>query len=73
MRLKTGYSYVLIKFLPEVACGKLILAHFPSSQWDVGNREHRPITEKGIRMRVSASIFKISSNFKESNKKLIIG
>jgi hypothetical protein len=30
------------------------------------------MAEKGILRRVSASIFKISINFKEANKKLII-
>jgi hypothetical protein len=48
------------------------LAHFPCSQCEVNTREHRPITEKGILRSVSLSIFKIISNFKEANIKLII-
>ncbi len=33
---------------------------------------HRPITEKSIMRKVSVSIFKLVSNFKEANKKLIM-
>ncbi len=40
--------------------------HFPCSQLEVGTREHRPITEKGILSGVSVSIFK--SNFKEASE-----
>ncbi len=45
--------------LKEAAKDKLILAPFPCSQWEVGTREHRPITEKRILRRVSISIFEI--------------
>jgi len=37
---------------------------FSCSQWEVGTREHRPITEKGISTLVS--------NFNEANKRWII-
>jgi hypothetical protein len=42
-----------------------LCAHSPCSQWELGTRVHRTITEKGILRRVSISIisiFKISSN-----------
>ncbi len=48
------------------------LAHFPCSQCEVNTREHRPITEKGILRRVSVSIFKIISKFKEADIKLVL-
>jgi hypothetical protein len=51
---------VILKNHTEAACKKLILAHFPCSQLEVGTKEHRPITEKEILRRVSISIFKIS-------------
>jgi hypothetical protein len=39
------------KSFQEAACNELILA-----QWEVGTREHRPITEKGILNRVSVML-----------------
>ncbi len=60
------------KTIPEAACDKLFVAHFPCSQWWAGIREHQPITEKGILRRVSVSIFKVVNSFKEANKKFII-
>jgi hypothetical protein len=44
---------------------KLQVTSFFCSQWEVSISEHPPITEKGILRRVSVSILKISSNFKE--------
>ncbi len=50
------HIYIYIRFctyiIPEPACDKLIRAHFPCCQWEVGTREHRPITEKEILGRV---------------------
>ncbi len=60
------------KTIPEAACDKLFVAHFPCSQWWAGIREHQPITEKGILRRVSVSIFKVVNSFKEANKKFIM-
>jgi hypothetical protein len=34
----TGTRLWFCKIIPEAACGKLILAHFPCSRWDAGNR-----------------------------------
>jgi hypothetical protein len=47
LKLLTG-SRLICKIIPETACDKLILVHFPCSEYGIGNREHRPITEKGF-------------------------
>ncbi len=58
----TGNRMWFCKIKPKAAGDKLILAHFPCSKWEVGTREHRPIT---------SAFSKLVSNFKEANKKLI--
>ncbi len=60
LKMLAGSRMWVCKIIPEAACDKLIVAHFPCSQWEVGTREHRPITEKGSLRRVSVSILKIS-------------
>ncbi len=69
-KMLTGSSLWFCKIIPKAAGGKLILAHFPCSQWEVGTREHRPITEKEILRRISVSIFKISKLFQRSKEKI---
>ncbi len=66
LKMLTGSRLWLCKIILEVAVDKLILAHFPWSQWEVGTREHRPIIQKGILRRGSVSIFKISKYFQRS-------
>ncbi len=61
LKLLTGSRLWFCTIIQEAACDKLILAHFPSSQREVGIRKHRSITKKGI-----------VSNYKEANKKLIL-
>jgi hypothetical protein len=58
--------------IPEAACDKLILAHFPSANERSVTREHRQITKKGILRWVSVTVSILVSNFKEANKKLLI-
>jgi hypothetical protein len=65
LKMLTRSHLQFCKIKSEAACKKLILAHFPRSQRDVGIREHRPITERDLR-RVSVSIFKISTYFQRS-------
>ncbi len=57
LKMLTGSRLWFCKIIPKAAGDKLILAHFPGSQWEVGTREHRPITEKEILRRVLLSIF----------------
>ncbi len=57
LKMLTGDRLWFCKIMPGAACDKVILAHFPCSQWEVSTGEHRPITDKGILMRVSVSIF----------------
>ncbi len=59
------------KIIAEAAFDKLILAHLPCSQREVGTREHRSITEKGILRRVSLSICKIRT-YSESRTVLLL-
>ncbi len=61
----------MCNIIPEAACDKIILAHFPCNQGEVDARENQPNTEKGILKRVSVSILKFVSNFKEAIKKFI--
>ncbi len=68
--MHSGIRLWFCKTRPKAACDKIILAHFLCSQWEVGTREYRPITEKWILRRVSISIFKISQEFQR--RKLII-
>ncbi len=67
-KIHTGSCLWFCKIIPEAVFDKLILAHFPGSQWEVGTREHRSITEKGILRRVSVSIFKTSKKFQIPKK-----
>jgi hypothetical protein len=62
LKMLTGSRLWFFKIIPKAAGDKLILAHFLCSKWDVGTREHRPITEKGILRRVSVSILKNLEN-----------
>ncbi len=63
LKMRTGSRLWFCKNIPEAACDKLIFAHFPWSQWEVGTREHRPTTENAILRRVSVRIFQISKYF----------
>ncbi len=51
LKMLTGNHLWFCKIIPEAACDKLSLVHFPCSQWDDGTREHRPITKKRILRR----------------------
>ncbi len=71
LKMHTGSRLWFSIIIPEAACDKLTLAHFPRSLWEVGIREHWPITEKEILRRVSnlESIFKISQQFQRKKQK----
>ncbi len=58
LKMLTGSRLWFCKIIPKAAGDKLILAHFPGCKWEVGTREHRPITEKEILRRFLLSIFK---------------
>ncbi len=66
LNLITGSCLWFCKIIPEATCNKLILADFQSSQWEVGTREYRPITEKGILRRASVSCYKNFKSFPRS-------
>ncbi len=57
LKMLTGSRLWFCKIIPEAACNKLILAHFPCSQW----YRYRPITEKVIMRWVSVSILNINT------------
>ncbi len=57
LKMLTESRLWFCKIIPEAACDKLILEHFPYSQCEIGTWEHRSITEKGILRRESVGIF----------------
>jgi hypothetical protein len=59
LKMLTGSLLGFCKMIPKTACEMFNSCTFSCSQWELGTREHRPITEKGIMRRVSVSIFKI--------------
>ncbi len=60
LKMLRGSRLWFCKIIPEAARDKLILAHFPCSQWEAGTRENRPIKEKRILWRFFNKMFKIS-------------
>ncbi len=70
LKMPAGSHLWFCTIIPDAACDKLILAHFPCSQWEVSIREYQPITDKGILRRVSISIFKISKWVHINSEKL---
>jgi hypothetical protein len=57
LKMQTGSLLWFCKIILEAICDKLILAHFSCSQLEVGSKDHRPITEKGILSMDSVNIF----------------
>jgi hypothetical protein len=72
--MKKNESFTPVKFLTNFENPSSYPLQRPQSgnpfslqPMTVGTREHQPITEKGILRRVSESIFKIVSYFKDAS------